>query len=280
MAFSRSAHLKLLGCFLLLFMSAGFLASAEESELDKKLTGLRTVDTELKTILVVAQEALDVEEIIAKDGQQRYETESRGLEKLRADERRIEQKFAQVRAHYDLADAYSKYKNTSRMVEDFKTYFRVVRGRKPNQSEIEQRDIEEIILEKEIRGKAVVAIGPALIELGKLITSIIEVGRFGGPAGVSRLKAYVKPAEKGAPRVFEFAWMKKLTHATMPLRDGMNVAKKFPIVANTVNGIRDSAASLFDFSGMLPETTRKIIEEKTERTLHFLPMVGAMMIQK
>jgi len=60
----------------------------------------------------------------------------------------------------------------------------------------------------------------------------------------------------------------------------MNVAKKFPIVANTVNGIRDSAASLFDFSGMLPETTRKIIEEKTERTLHFLPMVGAMMIQK
>jgi len=103
-----------------------------------------------------------------------YEAKKREIAEMRIELRNINLKLARMRKAGPLAAAWDRYKR-NRTEENFRKLFRLARGREPNSSELAEYDTQAIIIQREILAKSVTGIGLALVEIGKLSMTLVDV---------------------------------------------------------------------------------------------------------
>ena len=103
----------------------------------------------------------------------------RTLSQYDRDIRRLNREIAKLRPVGELVEAWKKYREAGKTREAFVELYKTVRGEEPDRETLRNYDLYEVMIEREIRVKTAVAIGPALVEIGKLVLQIPQLGMAG-----------------------------------------------------------------------------------------------------
>lgn len=212
----------------------------------------------------------------------RRDAEKAGLNKLKSNLTSLDQQIARLTSIGDLAEAWNAYKESGRTKEAFKKLYRTVNGKAPDNSTLDQYDIHERIIHKQIIDKAICPIGQALVLIGKLLIDFVGNVQGGFPetiGGRDSWDAAESVVEMG-DKAFKIA--DDLREKLPMLRKVADFIEDNPILVSTLSTIEKQYDAVIGMDTVLPTAVTEYIEaakEKASGILVYVPSVGLSISQ-
>jgi len=146
-----------------------------EKEIEELEIQVALLDAHIRAIEEVERNLLDFRTKIQSTGYAFRNT----YNQINATIRKLDKEIAKLRPLSDLLDAWKKYKDGGKTEEAFIELYKTVKGRPPDRTTLADYTLYEIMIERELRVKTAVQVGPALIELGNLLKEIVGLGFTG-----------------------------------------------------------------------------------------------------